>query len=189
MTTIEVIESKLPLNIFDKSDALQISSINGIIKDVFIEMETCFKNRFYFDLDGIKQEDWNRVGVETNYNPIQISIVGDFSAWRFLVRKMLEQAQILGLSISQGGGKFIKKAKAGSVETEFSERDLKNNPLIVSIDSLISQLKSDVMRKARNLGCIIDINEDNIYKIELESGNISEFPMFILTEKRCNCND
>ena len=95
MTTIEVIESKLPLNIFDKSDALQISSINGIIKDVFIEMETCFKNRFYFDLDGIKQEDWNRVGVETNYNPIQISIVGDFSAWRFLVRKMLEQAQML----------------------------------------------------------------------------------------------
>lgn len=183
ITVIKVIESKLPSSIFNAVDAGQVAIMAVIINDVFVEMETCLAKRFYLDENKIKQVDWERVGDESNYDPIQKSIIGDFSAWRFLVRNLTEMSYSIGQSISSGsGGKFVKNAKAGSTNVEFDERDVRNNPFFLKMSDLAYQLKQDVMRKARNIGCIIDINDDNIYKIELEHSFV-ELPIMYINDR------
>ena len=182
LTVVSVIQSKLPTSIYD-GDA----SMDSIIQDVYVELETCFRKRFYFDENNIEIEDWERVGDESKYNPIEKSIVADFSAWRFLIRKLIDETAKIGVSLETSSGqRFVKKAKAGTTEAEFEQRDLRNNPMIVKISELAKQLKSDVMRKARNLGCIIDILEDGTWKIELETGSI-ELPLLNIREN-CGCH-
>ena len=104
------------------------------------------------------------------------------------MRKALDLAATLSSEISSGtGGRFVKRAKAGSAEADFDQRDLRNNPMILKLGELAAQLKSDVMRKSRNLGCIIDVNADGTYKIEIENG-FFEFPMLIVG-KDCGCSN
>jgi hypothetical protein len=181
LTILSVIQSKLPTSIFDADPAM-----DGIVQDVFVEMETCFRKRFYYDADNICQEDWARVGDVQYYNPIERSIIGDFASWRYLLRKLIDEASKVGLSLETASGqRFIKKAKAGSAEAEFEQRDLRNNPMIVKIGELLRMLKEDVRRKARNIGCVIDINDDNAYTIEVEGG-MMEFPLLMIREN-CGC--
>lgn len=178
LTAIQVVQTVLPTNIFDASNTTQLTLSENIIKDVFVDLEVCFKERFG-GVD-ISIEDWDRVGVQANYNPMQISLVGSFAAMRYLYRYISENSQAITASLNNAdGGRMISKAKAGTAEVEYDQRDIRNNPIVLSAEKLMNELKSEVMRKGRNLGCIIDITADNTWKIITENG-LSAFPLMII---------
>jgi hypothetical protein len=181
LTAIQVMQTVLPINIFDNTNATQLTLAENIIKDVFVDLEVCFKERFNgADIADLDSGDWDRVGVQANYNPAQVSLVGSFSAMRYLYRHITDFSQSITTSlVGDSGGRMISKAKAGSAEVEYDQRDIRNNPIILSGEKLMNELKSEVMRKGRNLGCIIDITEDNTWKIITEN-NLSAFPLMII---------
>jgi hypothetical protein len=142
------------------------------------ELEYCFCIRKLED----GTEDITRVGDEANYNVYQLSIVADLVSIYVLLTQYVGNAGGIasdteGVESTPSVQTFLKRAKAGSVEVEYDQFDTKKSGLL-SMDaiSLIAQYKKDLMRKARNFGCIFDICDD--CSIQFMQSNIS--PPFLL---------
>ena len=85
---------------------------------------------------------------------------------------------------------FLKKAKAGSVEVEYDQMKIKDSNLIaLDTEGLLSQFKNAAIRKAGQLGCIIDINEEGAIEFLNSIMNSAAIkPLFVARWDDCGCN-
>lgn len=129
--------------------------ISGFIIEVMSELEVCFKK----GLNEFEGEDWD----ENQYNLTQKSIIADLVCVYILMLKML--SNVGGSGATEGSeevapAKFLKSAKAGSVEVEWEQFDLNKASLALSGKSFLESYKKSAARKAASLGCLIDITDE-----------------------------
>lgn len=130
--------------------------------EAMYELEYCFRIRVMED----GTEDMARVGNEQFYNVYQLSIVSDLVALYVLMTQFIGNMGGIASDVSTipstpSVQTFLRRAKAGSVEVEYEQFDTKISGLLATdANTLIGQFKKDLMRKARNFGCIFDICDD-----------------------------
>lgn len=149
--------------------------LSRITLEVMWELEPCFDIKTN-PIDGTVDVD--RIGVEANYSVSQKSIVADLVA---VFCAMAKAAAFVGGDAqsptpSSPQTTYINKVKAGSVEVSYDQFTVKDAAtLSFSSDGLVNTLKSSAMRKARTLGCIIDICEDCSLAVELLTPTVKPF--------------
>lgn len=175
LTTLQMVFNRT--RFLDSEDVPTQTLIKHYIWEVMNELEGCFK--ISIKLDG--SIDLELIGQEQYYNTAMRSVIADIVATYVLM-------YISGLN-SQGSTtetptiKFLKRAKAGDAEVEWGQVSIKDsNQLFIQAPSLIDMYRRDAMRKARNLGCIIDICGDCTALLDNAA-----MPFIVVTDCGCGC--
>jgi len=167
LTVLKMVKNRLIwVRDTEKNDEI----ISGFIYEAMAELELCFRVRFYTDEKGRRKEDWDRVGQEQFYHTLMRSILADIVCIYILT--------MLATSLSTGkfdddsestapSGLFLKSAKAGTVDVAWEQIKVDAGSAVLAFDSmeLLTLYRNNAIRKAVNLGCVIDILEDNAVKI------------------------
>jgi len=154
--------------------------------EVMYELEGCFKVSILPD----GTINLARVGDETFYSVLMKSIIADIVAVYILIL-LGAGSQFNGIVAQIDTGilsKYLKKTKAGSVEVEYDQFDFKKGSSFTRLDtmSLIGAYKKSAVRRAHQLGCVIDICDDcSIALAALMSTNVG-LP-FLTTDCGCGC--
>lgn len=156
--------------------------VHDFFVEIAYELEPCFRVRFLPD----GTEDWDRVGVEANYNIAQKTIIADLIAVYLLMMQSAVNMEGDGSGSTAPAGTFLKRAKAGSAEVEWEQFSLKNGmaKMVVDTGNLMDRYKSSAARRLRNLGCILDICDDCVGQAELLD---SPKPFLIVSNCGCGC--
>lgn len=118
-------------------------------------LETMFIMNFCFKIE----ED--QIGLESNYNIIQQSILADLTCLQILLIAAIETTGGNATDSSEPVTTFLKNAKAGSVEVEFGPIDIKNHAtLAMGADAYFKFFKKNAINKSAQLGCLIDIDDE-----------------------------
>jgi hypothetical protein len=156
--------------------------VNDYFYEVAWEMEPCF--RIAVLPDGTIDE--SRVAVEANYSVAQLSICADLIAVYILMQVSAFNASG-GADADTGATatlSFLSRAKAGSAEAEWTQLDTsKAEVLALDADKIISMYQQSAARKARNMGCIIDICTDCFGP----NGVMLSGPLPLVTVTGCGC--
>lgn len=149
---IDMVYTRLP---FLEKTTKNDTTVKALIVEVMFELEGCFKTGLF----ETTETEWG----EDHYNILQRSIIADIVCCYVLIMQML--SNIGGVAASEGSeaivaSKFLKSAKAGSVEVEWEQFDLNKATLAMSGQSLLDRFKKSAITKAAGLGCIIDITDD-----------------------------
>jgi hypothetical protein len=92
---------------------------------------------------------------DADYTVLEMSLIADMVSIYLLLSAFTKNS----LS-TEGVSNFLKKAKAGSVEVEYDAHNASTSLGAVDAKSLMAILKDNASRKARLLGCILDICGD-----------------------------
>jgi hypothetical protein len=135
-----LVKARLPfLTEPDETEELQ-----DLRLDTFYQLAKCFK------LEGTDIEDI------TKYDRLQLMLVADIVAIKYLWGL---SAKRLGASTSGANvPTFLKRAKAGSAEAEFSQVTGTGGGM--SIDDLLDKLRASAMGQATGMGCVLDFLAD-----------------------------
>lgn len=158
-TVFSVWQSLLTKVPFIEDSAYNKSLASQYTLEAMFDLEGCFnisQDRIYTD----------RIGNEIYYSVAQKSLIASVIAMQFVYRLIMtnvagnnQQTDAEGSYIPPSQ-RFLKRAKAGSVESEFEQFKIKDTAFVgLDTISLLSTLKSEVMRKSGYLGCIYDIND------------------------------
>ena len=166
--------------------------------EIMTELEKCFKVRYrsivetvLTELDRtLENENWENVGDEQFYKILEKSIVADLVCMQCLFKKAMELSNTIGTNSTGTGtdappATIIKKAEAGSAGVEFMPLETKNVPLLLDIKNLMSGFKASAERKALTLGCVIDINDDMVFKAYLNNPDKFVNPNFLIVRSNC----
>lgn len=130
--------------------------LSNFTLEVMWELERCFQVRLKTD----PPDDAN-VGQEDLYTLAQKSVIADIVSVYVLT---LKAAATAGGDVAAAVNPmitFMNRVKAGSVEVGWDQFSVKDaNTLAVGASNLVDMIKKDATRKARSLGCIIDICDD-----------------------------
>ena len=152
VSIIDMIFTRLP---FLEKTEKNMTMVKSLIVEVMYELEPCFKTGLYETTEA----EWG----ESNYKVHQRSVIADIVCCYILIIQML--ANIGGTAPVDGvggavAGKFLKSAKAGSVEVEWEQFDLNKATLAMSGQSLLDRFRKSAINKASSMGCIIDITDE-----------------------------
>jgi len=122
------------------------ATIDLFAKEVMYLLQNCLK---------IEDAD---VELEASYTFMQLSLISDIVCIKMLGTEVIQNMY----KASNGtGGKFLKKAKAGSAEAEFDQVS-KENSLSQSVDKLLEGFRLEAFSKASQYGCFLPILTDYI---------------------------
>ncbi|MCB9047612.1 MAG: hypothetical protein H6550_15875 [Chitinophagales bacterium] len=170
LTTADMVFNRLPY--LDDGDAGTVSTVNSFIFEVMHDLEPCFQ---------VGASDADRVGQETYYTVVMQSIIADVVACYLLMYRSIQNAE--GTSGSTPTTRYLKRAKAGSAETEWGQFSVKDGVgMFANIDTTIAYYKTSAARRARGLGCILDVCTDCTTE---ESAN-GLYPIIVLNS--CGCS-
>jgi hypothetical protein len=170
LTIYKMVLNRLP---FLEDSATNTELISNFTLEVMWELEVCFKIK-----DKTTPSNDANVGQEDFYTTIQKTIIADILAVYILL--------VYAASIAGGGSltadmdsapsnTFIKTVKAGSVSVEWSQFNVSNsNSLAVGNDKLMDRYKKAAIRKAKSVGCIIDICDDCSMTAQIASSNFTK---------------
>jgi hypothetical protein len=162
----------------DETDIPTQTLIKDYIWELMNELEGCFRVSILTD----GTVDDSRIGQEQYYTIVMRTIIADLVATYVLM-------YISGLN-SQGSTtvtpsvKFLKRAKAGDAEVEWGQVTIKDSAqLFIQAPALIDMYRRDAMRKARGLGCILDICEDCTGLLDTTAA----LPFLVVSDCGCGC--
>lgn len=174
LTITQMVYNRLPfLEHTENNDTL----INSFIWEVMNELEHCFQV-------GVDNPD--HIGDDQYYTVEMESIIADLVTVYILLLVSAQNAQGSSSSSSSSGSgvRFMKKAKAGTAEVEWGELDIKKSgSLNIGGAGLIQKYEESAARKARNMGCIIDICTDCV-----GLANNPSLPFVVVSDCGCGCN-
>lgn len=161
------------------------SLVSNFTLEVMHELEPCFR------VDkNVSETDPTHVGDEQYYSIPQKAVIADVVSCYILILQML--ANMAGVADVDSGltatnNKFLSRTKAGSVEVEWEQFDVqKGSGMLMSPDALLGMYRKSAMRKARALGCIIDVCDDCSTAVELmQDYDVAPFKVVTLTD--CGC--
>lgn len=169
-----MVRNRLPVLADDDINKLLVSQF---ILEVMHEINPCL------------MVDDSLIGIESNYTVIQQSIIADIVCAYILlsifVQNMGGGAEDDVTGENSGGNTFLSKAKAGSVEVEFDKFSIKDSAILATTGpALLESFKRSAIKKAGNLGCIIDICDDCSISILSDQSILKPF---IVKSNNCNC--
>lgn len=152
LSITDMVYTRLPF--LEKTDTNK-ALIQSLTVEVMFDLDICFKTGIL----ETEETEWS----EDKYNVLQKSIIADIVCIYILLIQML--ANIGGVASSNGSSgspapKFLKQAKAGSVEVQWEQFDLNKATLAMSGEKLLDRFKKSAINKALKMGCIIDICDD-----------------------------
>lgn len=125
------------------------ATIELFAKEVMYLLQNCLK---------IADAD---VELEASYNFLQLSLISDIVCIKMLGTEVIQNMY----KASNGtGGKYLKKAKAGSAEAEFDQVS-KDSSLSQSVESLLDSFRLEAFSKASQYGCFLPILSDYIPQV------------------------
>lgn len=167
----QMVRNRLP---FLEDTPANTTLLSQFTLEAMYELDLCFRIR----IDSNGDEVWARVGDEANYNVMQKSIVADLVAIYVLMVAFMETAAGNVSTNTAALQTFLKKAKAGSVEVEYDQFDLKKGTFSIDTKTMLDKIKGDLMRKARGQGCIFDICDDCSLAWQTQNTVIPPFGVF-----------
>lgn len=166
--------------------------------EIMTELEKCFKVRYRSMVANVltelerlpENEKFENIGDEQFYKILEKSIVADLVCMQWLFKKAMELAATIGTNSTGTGtdappATIIKKAEAGSANVEFMPLETKNVPMLLNIQNLMSGFKASAERKALTLGCVIDINDDMVFRAYLNNPDKFINPNFLIVRSGC----
>lgn len=168
-----MVRNRLP---FIADTPANTTTISNFTLEIMWELEPCFK---------VGVPDPTKIGHEENYTVPMRTIIADIVSIYILI---LTAALNSGSSSSSSGTTFLERAKAGSVEVQYGQLNVNTSVMLnMNTPGLIEFFKRSAIRRARKLGCIIDICDD--CSIGIESMTKGLIPPFITGSGNCNgCN-
>ena len=117
------------------------------------------------------------------------AIVADIVSMYIIVLKATETSAGDADTGVQGQTTFMSKVKAGSVEIEYDQFKLKDSTIMsVDTEALLNTFKSNAIRKAAQLGCIIDVCADcSVQLIETIMNSAAIPAMRVARWDDCGC--
>lgn len=173
LTITQMVYNRLPMLANTTNNTNQI---NQFIWENMNELERCFQ---------VGKDDPTKIGKGDSYSVDMQVILADLTAVYMLLLISAQNSQ--GTSTSASQVKFLKKAKAGSAEAEWGEIDIKKSGVITLGAGLIAKYEASAARRARNLGCVIDICTDCV---SMAGGfqTLTPLPFITITDCGCGCN-
>lgn len=162
-TIYDMVLARLPF-LEDSERNQQLLSL--LTFEVMNELELCFKVTVL--ADGTIDE--TRLGDEQYYSVIMKSIIADIvSVYVLLLKGVGSRFDGSTETDTGAGARYMSKTKAGSVEVEWDQFDSKKMGAtwLLGTQGLIDQYRQSAIRKARTLGCVIDICNDCSIALEL----------------------
>lgn len=145
-----MVYSRLPFLVQSADNEALLSQF---IVEYMYELDICFK----VDAENTTP---SHIGNEQYYSILQRSIIADLVAMSVLnIQIMANMTGSSSSGVTAGEAKFLKSAKAGSVDVEWEQFDV-DTSLVLSGEKLMDSFIKSAIRKARNLDCMIDICED-----------------------------
>lgn len=156
--------------------------------EVMYELEPCFR------IDKkLPEGEESRIGHEQYYSIAQKAVIADIVSVYILIMQMLANTGGVAnedTGITANSNKFLSRASAGSVEVQWEQFDLsKGSGLAMTGEKLMMLYKKSAIRKARALGCIIDICDDCSTAVELMMNYTMPTPKVIVSSGCVQCGD
>ncbi len=183
------------LTLIDKTDTVIIATFSISSFEIMTELEKCFKVRYRAIVDDVltyleqipENEVLSHIGDEQYYTILEKSIIADLAAMQWLFTRSLTQSAQMGTDATGQTNIYLKKAEAGSASVEYGLIEPKNVPFIQSATSMMSILKSSAERKAKTIGCIIDICDDCTVNAMMQNPQNFVNPNFVIVRSGCSC--
>jgi len=177
LTVYKMVKNRLP---FLEDTTNNEELVSNFTLEVMHELGACF---------GVEPED---IGDEAKYTVLQKSIIADIVSVYILIIQMVANAGGVSSSsetVTPGDKKVLTSATAGSVSVEWSQFNSKSGAsLNMSGGDLLMKYKKSAIRKARTLGCLIDICDDCSIAVEIMMG-YSAAPFIVVAGGGCGCKD
>ena len=161
--------------------------ISNFTYEAMVELEKCFNIRF--DKNNGNKEDWSRVGQEQLYHALMRSIIADIVCIYILT--ML----ITSLSTGDQGTEdgtivvpipeelYMRRAQAGSVSVEYAQftgsiiggGKASPSAFKLAAEKLLEEYKWAATRKAKQLGCILNLIEQTVSEIIADMTKVKPF--------------
>lgn len=175
LTIQQMIFSRLPyLSQTDDNKAL----IDNFVLETMYELEVCFNVS-----NGGADE--SNIGDESKYSFLQKMIIADLVCVQLLMNRMIKESVASEESTGEVD-KFLKSTKAGSVEVEWEQVDPKKGAMFSSGTSTMEYYRKSAIRKAAQLGCLLDICDGCVQAV-LESKSMQS-PFIVVTSEGCGCS-
>lgn len=158
--------------------------ISQFIWEVCNTYEICLKVSIVTDPDtGEITIDLARIGDEQYYSVLQRSLIADIVCIYMLEKIALQNASGLddaGLPIN--AGTFLSKAKAGSVEVEYTQFDTKKGmaSLSTTVEAGIKEFRQSAFQKGVQVGCLLDICSECMDRYLELAGQSMATPPFVV---------
>lgn len=105
---------------------------------------------------------------EDNYSNAERSLFSDLVACKLLVRRAVQNMEGGDGVVAGEAIKGLKKAKAGEAEAEFNYSTAKDgSTILIEGGNLVNRLMADAVRKAHNLGIVIDLSYETEFTISI----------------------
>ncbi len=154
--------------------------ISNYTLEVMMELDVCF----HID-KGLVAPDPSRLGKEEFYSIAQRAIIADIVCCYILMIQMIT-ASVAGSDGVPTSNKFLSKAGAGSTFVEWQQLDVKKGGLHTAGADLLAMYKNSAIRKAHNIGCIIDICGDCTTMAQIQA-MYEIAPFQVVTVNGCGC--
>lgn len=158
--------------------------ISSFIWEVCNAYETCLKVSIVTDPDtGEITIDLARIGDEQYYSVLQRSLIADIVCVYMLEKIALQISSGLdenGLPIQTST--FLSKAKAGSVEVEYTQFDTKkgSSSLSTTVSEAIKGFRQSAFQKGIQAGCLLDICNECMDRYMELAGQTDPSPPFVV---------
>lgn len=158
--------------------------ISAFIWEVCNTFEVCLKVSIVTDPEtGEITIDLTRIGDEQYYSVLQKSLIAEIVCIYMLEKIALQVSSGLdenGLPIN--AGTFLSKAKAGSVEVEYTQFDTKKgaSSLSTTLNDSIKAFRESAFQKGLQAGCLLDICNDCMDRYMELAGQSTPTPPFIV---------
>ena len=186
LTVYQMVLNRLPFLVDNTGNKKLLSHFT---LEVMNELEPCFRVRFNPDTNA---EQFTRVGDEQFYSVLQRSVVADIVSMYIVLLKATETSAGDADTGVTASPTFMSKVKAGSVEVEYDQFKLKDSTLMaIETEALLSTFKKNAIRKAGQLGCVIDICDDcsiNLLETAMHTTNIPALRVSSWNSD-CGCGD
>ena len=152
--------------VYTRLPFLTVSNDNDTILEVY-------KFEVFYELQGVFEKTDDQLEDEAEYKGKERSIVADIIAIQLLGRRAITNMEGTG-GAAATGNKILKKAKAGSAETEFEIAKANDGAkVLMNAANLIAKFTADVNRKAASYGFIFDFNTAGELLISAMTGGAS----------------
>jgi len=158
--------------------------ISSFIWEVCNQYETCLKVSIVTDPDtGEITIDVARIGDEQYYSVLQRSLIADIVCVYMLEKIALQISSGLddaGLPVN--ASTFLSKAKAGSVEVEYTQFDTKkgSSSLSMTVTDGLKSFRQSAFQKGIQAGCLLDICNECMDRYMELAGQTTPSPPFIV---------
>ena len=179
ITIYKRVLNRLPFLLDDSSNETLISEWTY---EVMWQLEPCFKVA-----NQVTPKDEDRIGQEQYYSVNKQSMIAEFVSLFMLqslavaragagTEHIVDAATAQSTLTSTNGGLYLKRAKAGSAETEFAQVKISDSQFFaLNATELINLIKQNILSQSAWFNCPLSVNGCTITFNPIKQGSVKPF--------------